>query len=172
MELDTVVSDFASRKSVRKKPGSTTVAKMPSGATSRLVAAHREEIDDVPGALLAHLREDGAGHVQQTKDVRAKFFLHIVGADFLNAAEDAESVVVDENVNASESGDAGLDRLGDGGGIAHVEVHSEQALGSAKSAGDIRRLATRANDPVASIKRRLGDECAEATRRSGDEPNF
>ena len=36
-----VVSDFASRKSVRKNPGSTVVAKMPSGASSMANASVR-----------------------------------------------------------------------------------------------------------------------------------
>ena len=69
---------------------------------------------DVPGALLAHDRQDRAGDVHRAEQALGELALHLLGRELLEEARVEAGGVVDQHVDAAEALDRRLDRrLGD-----------------------------------------------------------
>src|SRR6266536_2940930 len=98
--------DCSVRSSVRKNPGLTMVVVMPNGATSGCSdaiqpsrpnfeaalggtklkadeASCRGNRNNVPGALLAHDRQDSAGDVHRANEARRQLPLHLLWRQLL-----------------------------------------------------------------------------------------
>ncbi len=135
------------------------------------ITADRREVDDMAGALAAHVRQHGAGDVQQAEHVGAVDAQRLFGARLLDAAEQTVAGVVDQHVDPAERlhSDAGrfmrLRLIGD------VELHGQQPLVLAELLFDRRRVAGGCNHRVALGQGFRRDPCAEAAGRSCDEPD-
>ena len=70
----------------------------------------RGDRDDVPGALLAHDRQDSAGDVHRADQARRQLPLHLLGGQLLEVAGVEAGGVVDQHVDAAEAIDGGPDR--------------------------------------------------------------
>ena len=64
----------------------------------------------MPGALLAHDGQDGAGDVHRADQARGDLPVHLLGRELLEEARVEAGGVVDEHVDAAEAVDGGLDR--------------------------------------------------------------
>src|SRR5580693_10036508 len=130
MEGSAYVVDSGVSRSVRKKPGSTTIVWMPKGATSGASdsiqpsaelrgrvcgaefltddAAGRGDRDDQAGALLTHDGQHSPGDVQRAEKIRLDLCPEVVGADLLEESRDEGARIVDQNVDPAEPVDRRL----------------------------------------------------------------
>jgi len=96
----------------------------------------------------------------------------LLGAQLLEEAGEEVARVVDQNINSAKLCDSGIDgRLrilwtGD------VEFDCQQAFVIAHRSRDLRSIAARGDDGVASAQGCLGDVDAQAPTCAGDEPNL
>src|SRR5262249_49948946 len=74
--------------------------KSPAGGGGQ--AAYRREVDDVAGALAAHVGKNGARDLEQAKDIHFVVAAHLVVGGFLDGAEQTGTGVVHEHVDAPE----------------------------------------------------------------------
>ncbi|MNI15757.1 hypothetical protein D3C73_690610 [compost metagenome] len=119
----------------------------------------------------AHVRQDGAGDVEQAEDVGLEHAAHFIGGGFFHGSEHAEAGIVDQYIDAPEVL-KGLLGHGDAlGFIRYVEVGSEQARLLAKTLSDAAGVASGGDDGIT-----IGQGCgrdlrADATGSAGDEPD-
>lgn len=72
-------------------------------------AAHRSDVDDVPGVLRSHVRKNGPRHVQKPENVRRKNRFDLSGRRFFDCAEQSAPSVVDQDVDGAEPRDRSVD---------------------------------------------------------------
>ena len=80
------------------------------------------------GALLAHHRQHGAGDVHRAEQQRLDLVADLIGAEFLEEAGVEVAGVVDQDVDAAEPRDGGLDRGLRVLGAGDVELHGQQVV--------------------------------------------
>jgi len=119
-----LASERLSMKSLRKKPGSTTVAWIPSGASSSCRAsvipstanlvehwppssrsqetAERGEIYDVARLLPAHRWKHGPDDVQHGENIGAVDAFDVFARRLFTSPKHAEASVIDEDINSAE----------------------------------------------------------------------
>ena len=127
---------------------------------------------DVPGALLAHDRQHGAGDGHRTDQGRGDLPVHLLGRELLEEAGVEARRVVDQHVDAAEALDGRLD-----GGLCvlaagDVELGDDQVVCVAERLGDGGGVAAGGHDVVAGGQRGLGDVDAQAAAGAGDDPGF
>ena len=123
-------------------------------------------------ALPAHHRQDGAGDVHRADERRRELALHLLRRQLLEEAGVEVAGVVDEDVDASEALDCGLDR-GLGVGVAgDVELDREQVVGLADGLRHRIGVAPGRDDGIAGRQGGLGDVDAHAAPGTGDEPDL
>ena len=121
--------------------------------------------------LLAHHRQDRAGHVQRAEEVGLHLLAHLLVADLLEVAG-VEVAGVDQHVDSSET----LNRsLGGGGrrcGVGDVQGQGEEVLVLPESFSDFGGVAGGRHDRMASGQGGFGQVDAHATGGTGDEPDL
>ena len=135
-------------------------------------ARGRGDRHDVPGALLAHDRQDGAGDVHRADQARGDLPVHLLGRELLEEARVEAGGVVDEHVDAAEAVDSGLDRRLGVLRAGDVELDDEQVVRVADGLGDGVGVAAGGHDVVAGGERGLGDVEAHSAAGAGDEPGL
>ena len=126
----------------------------------------------MPGALLAHHGQDGAGDVHRAEQADGELALHLLRRELLEEARVEAGRVVDQHVDGAEALDRRLDRRRDLLGVGDVERHDEQVLGLAEGGGDGVGVAAGGDDVVAGVQRGLGDVDAQAATGAGDDPGL
>ena len=126
----------------------------------------------MPGALLAHDRQDGAGDVHRADQARGDLPVHLLGRELLEEARVEAGGVVDEHVDAAEALDSGLDRRLGVLRAGDVEPDDEQVVRVADGLGDGVGVAAGGHDVVAGGERGLGDVDAHSAAGAGDEPGL
>jgi len=135
-------------------------------------AGARRDRDDVPGVLAAHHGQDGARDVHRADEGCRQLPLHLLWSEFLEEAGVEVAGVVDEDVDASEGVDRGLDR---GFGVLparDVELDDEEVVVLAEGSAHGLRVATGRDDRVASREGCLRDVHAHPASGTGDEPDL
>jgi hypothetical protein len=165
-----------SRKFVRKKPGQPFDRELrraiDAPAREGGIADDRRDVDDVTLARAAQMGQDGAGDLEQAEDVGLELALDLLRGRLLDRGQQAVAGVVHEDVDAAEA----VDRcLGGGDGlclVVDVERRGKQVALSAEGGRDGIGISRRGDHEVTALERVACDLEAEATRRTGDEPNL
>ena len=108
------------------------------------------------------------GPNKQRLDLIADLF----GTEFLEEARVEVASVVDQDVDAAELPDSGLDRGLGVLGTGDVELHGQQVVVFADRRRDLPGVAAGGDDGVAGLQCGLGDIDAQATACAGNEPNL
>ncbi|KVM29930.1 hypothetical protein WJ54_11460 [Burkholderia ubonensis] len=72
-------------------------------ASRTAIATDRRNIQDVPSALCAHVRQDCSRDVEQAKNIGAVEPFDLVRSRFLDGAQQAETSIVQQHVDPSEA---------------------------------------------------------------------
>src|SRR5690606_16554798 len=124
--------------------------RVPASTRKRPAPRDRGDVDDVPGALRAQAGENGAGRVEDPRNVRPAHGPPLVDREVENALSDDETRVVDESIHAPKANDELFDRV-------------ERSIRVAKVARlELGRSAARAN---------LGGDRLESGAIASQEPN-
>ncbi len=174
-----------------KKPGSTSIVRMPNRATSgvsdsihpsmpNFAAAYagtkhlagdacgRGDGHQQAGALLTHHREDSSGDVHRAEQQRIELIADLLGAQLLEEAGEEVSRVIDQNVNSAKLRDSGIDRRLRIVWIGDVEFGCHQAFVIADCCRDLRRLAAGGDNGMAGCQGCLGNVETQAATSAGD----
>lgn len=158
-DLDAEVGDLAAQR-LRDQRGARLGRAVDAGARRAAPAADAAHVGDDAAALPAHEREHGAQDVELPEDVGAERRLHLGAAAFLHPAREDVAGVVDEHVDAPVRARRDLlDGCGEGDVRGrHVETLGEGA--ALRERAQLRRVAGRGDDDVASLEGRERDGVA------------
>jgi hypothetical protein len=126
----------------------------------------------VPRALLAHDRQDGAGHVHGADEAHPQLALDLLGRQLLEEPRLEAGGVVDQHVDAAEAVNGRLNRRLGVLPAGHVERDDEQRVGLAEGLCHGGRVAAGGHHVVAGGQRGLGELDAHAAAGAGDEPGL
>ena len=91
-------------------------------------AGHGADVDDVTRALPAHDRQHGAGEVRHAIEVGGELPLDVGCGHLLEIAEEAVARVIDQDVDAPEASNGGVDRSSGLGCVGDIEFDERNVL--------------------------------------------
>jgi hypothetical protein len=176
---------------VRKKPGSTSIVRMPNGATSGVSdsihpstpdfdAAHAVQnswprMPAVDGMVTTrpdvgnHHRQDSTGDVSRAEQGGLDLGSEVLGSDLFQESSIEIARVVDHHVEPTVPAHGSLDRGVGSCGVGDIQSDRRQIVVLAESGGDAFGIPCNANYPVASCGRSLSDVDTHPAARAGEE---
>src|SRR4029453_4490373 len=135
-------------------------------------ARGRGDCEQQAGALLAHHRQDGASDIHRAEQQRLELIADLFRAELLEEAGEEVARVIDQDVESAELRDGGLDCCLRIQWAGDVEFVCQEVVMVAPRGRDLRRIAPRGDNGVASCQDGLGDVDSQASPSAGDEPHL
>nr|UXE45183.1 malate dehydrogenase [uncultured bacterium] len=147
------------------------------GAGERIRPGQTADIDDVAAAAASQVRQGGVARVEGPGEIRVEDFGPCLRRHVADVREDTNACVVDNDVEAPESGDRRRDRALDCRVLTHVGFKRLQTAGARafKASPRLREMrpASAGNRHLRAIREeRVCDREADASRSSGHNRDF
>jgi len=128
-------------------------------------------LDDSPAALGTKVWQRDPYELDRPEQVGRDDVLDLLVGEFFRSSEEAVASVAHNHVDASKLSKRAFDDLSHRRRVGDIEHLDTERVGSARDEiGDLRRVANRSHDAVASYEELLGKMAAESAAHASDKP--
>src|SRR6266699_5681053 len=135
-------------------------------------AGGRRDRDNVPGAPLAHDRQDGAGDIHRPDEERPQLPVYLLRRQLLEVAGKEVAGIVDQHVDAAEPVDGGPRRRRGVGAVCDVQLEDQQVTRLSHGLGYGVGVPAGGHDGVTCGQGGLDEIDAHATAGTSNKPNL